>query len=207
MSSENQFVHVIDDDPDMRASLQWLLESVQMPVRSFESGYSFLEHVRDVVLRGCIILDVRMPRMSGLEVMRRIRDARLVCPVIFLTAHGDIPMAVEALKMGAFDFIEKPYNNQRLLDCVFSALEFELNSREQSAADTEISSRLKTLSSRERSILDLILEGKSNKEIGRVLGVSFKTVEAHRGRLLMKMGVTGTLDLVRAVSLFQAGNS
>lgn len=207
MPLDTQYTHIVDDDAEVRASLQWLFESVKIPVRTYESGISFLDQVVGSSLAGCVILDVRMPRMSGLEVLRRLRSVQVSCPIIYLTAHGDIQMAVEALKMGAYDFIEKPYNNQRLLDCVFSAFEFELRTRGQSNADTEISARLKMLSAREREILDLILEGKSNKEIGRVLEISFKTVEAHRGRMLAKMSVSGTLELVRAMTTFNILNA
>lgn len=203
MTDQKQTVFVIDDEATIRNSLKWLLESVQIPVEIFDSAHAFLAaHADD--LSGCLILDVRMPGMSGLELMKRLHRTGMRTPIIFLSAHGDVPMAVQALKDGAFDFIEKPYNNQRLLDCVQHALERDALNRAHRNADEGVSDRLKSLTPREQQIITLVVAGKSNKEIGRQLDISHKTIEAHRGRLMSKMGVNNLVDLVRLMSTHYA---
>jgi FixJ family two-component response regulator len=205
MTNQKQTVFVVDDEVSVRSSLKWLLESVQIPVQTFESGHDFLAaHTDD--RHGCIVLDVRMPGMSGLELMKRLHNMGLRAPIIFLSAHGDVPMAVQALKDGAFDFLEKPYNNQRFLDCVQSALERDALNRLNRNADEELLERLKNLTVREQEIINLVVAGKSNKEIGKLLSISHKTVEAHRGRLMAKMGVNNLVDLVRVMTTHYAAN-
>lgn len=205
MKAQGQTVFVVDDEVSVRNSLKWLLESVQIPVETFESGHVFLAAYTDN-LRGCIVLDVRMPGMSGLELMKRLHTMGMRAPIIFLSAHGDVPMAVQALKDGAFDFLEKPYNNQKFLDCVQSALEHDALSRVHRNADEDLLARLKNLTVREQEIVDLVIAGKSNKEIARLLGISHKTVEAHRSRLMTKMGVTNVVDLVRLMAAHYASH-
>lgn len=205
MTNQLQTVFVVDDEVSVRNSLKWLLESVRIPVQTFESGHAFLaEHTGDE--RGCIMLDVRMPGMSGLELMRRLHNIGVRAPIIFLSAHGDVPMAVQALKDGAFDFLEKPYNNQRFLDCVQSALERDALNRMHRNADEKLMERLKNLTAREQEIINLVVAGRSNKEIGGMLGISHKTVEAHRGRLMAKMGVGSLADLVRVMTAHSAAH-
>ncbi|MNF75671.1 Transcriptional regulatory protein TdiR [compost metagenome] len=205
MTNREQTVFVVDDEVSVRNSLKWLLESVQIPVQTFESGHAFLAAHTDN-RQGCIVLDVRMPGMSGLELMKRLHNMGMRAPIIFLSAHGDVPMAVQALKDGAFDFLEKPYNNQRFLDCVQSALERDALNRLNRNADEELLERLKNLTVREQEIINLVVAGKSNKEIGKLLNISHKTVEAHRGRLMAKMGVNNLVDLVRVMTTHYAVN-
>lgn len=206
MTSDRQTVYVVDDEVSVRDSIKWLLDSVKMPVETFDSAHAFLSINTDH-LRGCIVLDVRMPNMSGLELMKRIQALGLRIPIVFLSAHADVPMAVQALKDGAFDFLEKPYNNQRFLDCIQSALEHDLLTQAHRHADDDLLARLKGLTVREREIIDLVIAGKSNKEMARLLNISHKTVEAHRGRLMTKMGVTNVVDLVRLMATHYATQS
>lgn len=206
MTNQQPTVFVVDDEASIRNSLKWLLESVRVPVQTFESGHDFLAaHTDD--RRGCIVLDVRMPGMSGLEIMKRLHNRGVRTPIIFLSAHGDVPMAVQALKDGAFDFLEKPYNNQRFLDCVQSALEHDTLNRLHQNADEDLLERLKNLTAREREIINLVVAGKSNKETAQSLGISHKTVEAHRGRLMTKMGASSLVDLVRIMTTHYATQS
>lgn len=205
MKNQKQTVFVVDDEATIRDSVKWLLESVQIPVQTFESGHAFLAaHTAD--RRGCLLLDVRMPGMSGLELMKRLHSTGMRTPIIFLSAHGDVPMAVQALKDGAFDFLEKPYNKQRLLDCVQGALEHDAMNRLHREVDDNLLERLKNLTPREHEIINLVVAGKSNKEVGKLLGISHKTVEAHRGRLMAKMEVSNLVDLVRIMTAHYAGH-
>lgn len=203
MTVRGQTVFVVDDEVSVRNSLRWLLESVQIPVETFESGHAFLAACTDD-LRGCVVLDVRMPGMSGIELMKRLRAMDMRAPIIFLSAHGEVPMAVQALKDGAFDFLEKPYNNQKFLDCVQRALEHDALSRVHRNADEDLLARLRNLTPREQEIIDMIVAGRSNKGIAKSLGISHKTVEAHRSRLMTKMGVTNVVDLVRLMTAHYA---
>lgn len=198
-----QTVYVIDDDASIRSSLKWLLESVQIRVEVFEAGHAFLEACSGD-LSGCLVLDVRMPGMSGLQLMKRLHHTGIQTPIIFLSAHGDLPMAVQALKDGAFDFLEKPCNNQGILDCVQRALEKDTLRRTRLNVDSDLMKRLASLTAREEKVMELVIAGRSNKEIGRELNISFKTVEAHRGRLMTKMGVGSLVDLVRIMTTYYA---
>lgn len=203
MMHQTQTVFVVDDEASVRDSLKWLLESVRIPVQTFESGHAFLA-AHTVDRSGCLVLDVRMPGMSGLELMKRLHNAGMRAPIIFLSAHGDVPMAVQTLKDGAFDFLEKPYNNQRFLDCIQCALEHDALNRMHRNVDANLLERLKSLTPREQETIDLVVSGKSSKEIGNLLGISHKTVEAHRGRLMAKMGVGSLVDLVRVMTAHYA---
>lgn len=196
-------VFVVDDEVSIRNSLKWLLESVRIPVETFESAHAFIAAYTGSMC-GCVVLDIRMPGMSGLELMKRLRNLGMRTPIIFLSAHGDVPMAVQALKDGAFDFLEKPYNNQKFLDCVQSALEHDALNRIHRTADNDFFDRLKNLTPREHEIVGQIVAGKSNKETAKLLGISHKTVEAHRSRLMTKMGVTSLVDLVRQMTAHYA---
>ncbi|KJV10000.1 histidine kinase [Elstera litoralis] len=192
-------VHIIDDDEAIRDALSWLLGSRGVAVQAWESAESFLEAYRSD-LRGCLLLDIRMGGMSGLELFDRLRDHACALPVIFLTGHADVPMAVAALKRGARDFVEKPFNDNDLVDRLLEALAAEAEAYARSASKADRQTRLATLSSRERQVMDLILEGLMNKVIADRLGISMRTVEVHRARVLEKMGAKTAVDLARLVA-------
>ncbi|MEJ2576139.1 MAG: response regulator FixJ [Gammaproteobacteria bacterium] len=189
-------VFVVDDDQAMRSSLQWLIESVGLSVESFASADEFLRSYspgRD----GCLLLDVRMPGMSGLELQDYLNQHQIEIPVIIITGHGDVHMAVRAMKSGAVDFIEKPFNDEMLLDAIRNALTLDDRRREQRSAKAAIAERLEQLTPREYEVMEMVTSGKSNKEIANVLGVSAKTVEAHRARVMEKMQAGSLAELVR----------
>src|ERR1700761_8117513 len=171
-------VYIVDDDQSVRSSLEWLLRSVGHATTSFASGRDFLAEVTEDV-PGCLLLDVRMPQIGGFEWRPRLRELRFSLPIIFLTGHGDIPMSVRALKNGAFEFVEKPYNDQSLIDKVNEALCVSLNDFETRHSRVNADQLLASLSRREREVVDRMVEGKSSKLIARELDISFKTVEVH----------------------------
>ncbi len=189
-------VFIVDDDDAVRQALRMLMRSVQLPVEAFSSAQEFLdayEHGRP----GCLLLDVRMPRMSGIELQERLGSSDAVLPIIFMTGHGDVPMAVQALQNGAFDFLEKPFRDQDILDRVHLALDFDRNRRAQGLRKREIVTRLETLTNRERQIMEHIVAGDANKVIAAKLHMSPRTVEIHRGRVMEKMGAESLPHLVR----------
>ena len=189
-------VFVVDDDAAMRTSLRWLIESVGLSVETYNSAQEFLNaYTPD--RSGCIVLDVRMPGMSGLELQEHLNSRRIMIPVIIVTGHGDIPMAVAAMKAGAVEFIEKPFNDQRLLDCVKEALQRDNRIRNDQVEKAAIDQRLDNLTPREREVMEMVVAGKANKVIAALLDVSAKTVEAHRAKVMEKMGVTSLAELVR----------
>lgn len=192
-----QTVYVVDDDAAVRDSLTWLLRSVGLTVDAFSSSQGFLEHVQSVGCNGCAILDVRMPGLSGLELQEKLVDQHVLLPVIIVTGHGDVPMAVRAIKAGAFDFIEKPFNDQLLLDRVQQALKANEEARRLEGRRTEIDGKLQQLTPREREVLELVVQGNPNKTIASQLGISCRTVEIHRGRVMEKMRVGSLSELVR----------
>jgi len=191
-------VYIIDDDAAMRRSIEFLTDSVGLKSRSFESAQSFLDGVRPED-GGCLLLDVRMPGMSGLDLLDRINEDGYSLPVIIITGHADVPMAVRALQSGALEFIEKPFNDQTLLDRVQSAMESDARRRASSRERDAIRARMRTLTPREREVMELVVEGKANKEIAGALELSEKTIEVHRARLMRKMGAGNAADLVRGV--------
>ena len=193
-----QIIYLVDDDEALRDSLVWLLESQGFKVAPFVSAEDFLRAWRPE-FNGCLLLDVRMPGMSGLELHERLRARHCTLPVIFITGHGDVPMAVAALKKGAVDFIEKPFNDTELLRLVSQCLVKEQESRSRRRQDAEVSRRLDQLTQREREVLDLIIAGKLNKQIADVLGISIKTVEVHRARVMEKMAAHSLAELVQNV--------
>lgn len=193
-----QIIYLVDDDEALRDSLVWLLESQGFKVEAFASAEAFLRVWRPD-FNGCLLLDVRMPGMSGLELHERLRAHYCTLPVIFITGHGDVPMAVAALKKGAVDFIEKPFNDAELLRIVNQCLANEKESRARRRQDAEVSRRLDQLTQREREVLDLIIVGKLNKQIADVLGISIKTVEVHRARVMEKMAAQSLAELVQNV--------
>ena len=193
-----QTIHVVDDDEAMRDSMTWLLEGEGYRVACFDSAEAFLARRHDA-LRGCIILDVRMPEMSGLELHEKLDALGSQLPIIFITGHGDVPMAVAALQRGACDFIEKPFRNEDLLSRIERALELDSQLAARQQRNSAIEHRLGQLTQREREVMQLVVTGKLNKQIADELEISMKTVEAHRARVMEKMGVRTLAELVKAV--------
>ena len=191
-------VHIVDDDEAMRDSLKWLLESRGLSVELYPSAEAFLS-LFNSSLRGCLVLDVRMPGMSGLDLHQQLHARASTLPVIFITGHGDVPMAVSALKKGAADFIEKPFNHQDMLSLVESCLLQDQATAAKREENASVAQRLDRLTQREREVLALIVAGKLNKQIADELQISIKTVEVHRSRVMGKMGVESVAELVQIV--------
>ena len=189
-------VYVVDDDEGVRNSLRFLLKSVGLTARTLSSAREFLESYRPRQ-PGCVVLDVRMPGMSGLELQQQLNLRGAIIPVIFITGHGDIPMAVEAMQHGAFDFLQKPFRDQDLIDRIQRALERDARSRAALTQHDRIRERFATLTPREREVLTLMTRGKPNKVMAADLGVSQRTVEIHRARVMEKTGAASLAQLVR----------
>lgn len=198
MHDKEQVIYVVDDDEAMRDSMNWLLEGEGYKVACFDSGERFLAACHDD-MRGCLVLDVRMPEMSGLELHEHLADRGSPLPVIFVTGHGDVPMAVAALQRGACDFIEKPFHNEDLLERIQRALALDCEMAGRRRRNDAIAQRLEQLTQREREVMDLVVAGKLNKQIADQLDISMKTVEAHRARVMDKMGARTLAELVRIV--------
>jgi two-component system response regulator FixJ len=200
MASENaavqRVVHVIDDDEGLRESLAFLLRSAKLEVRSFDSAKAFLDVLPDAAL-GCVITDVRMPEMSGIELLRRLKELKIGVPVIVITGHGDIALAVEAMKIGAADFFEKPFDDDLLVASVHAALQQQQDQTKRGIERAEIEHRIATLSPREKDTLAGLIEGRANKQIAFDLGISPRTVEIYRANLMNKMQANSLSDLVR----------
>jgi FixJ family two-component response regulator len=193
-------VFVVDDDQAMRNSLKWLIESVAMQVETFDSADAFIRSYYPG-RSGCLLLDVRMPGMSGLELQEYLVQQRISIPVIIITGHGDVPMAIRAMKAGAVDFIEKPFNDELLLESIRHALQKDELQRDQQKQRAEVAERLARLTPREHEVMAMVTGGKANKEIAAGLGVSAKTVEAHRARVMEKMEAHSLAELVRMAML------
>jgi two-component system, LuxR family, response regulator FixJ len=191
-------VFVVDDDEGVRNSLRLLLKSVGVATRTLGSASEFLDSYKPSQ-PGCLVLDVRMPGMSGLELQQQLNMRGAVIPVIFITGHGDVPMAVEAMQQGAFDFLQKPFRDQDLIDRIQRALERDGRSRAALAEHAKIRERLESLTTREREVLTLMTRGMSNKLMAAELGVSQRTVEIHRARVMEKSGAASLAQLVRMV--------
>lgn len=198
VSPPQPVVYVVDDDEAVRESLVWLIGSVGLRVESFASARSFLENYLPEQ-PGCVVLDVRMPGQSGLELQDALVEKGIPLPVIFITGHGDVPMAVRAMKQGAVDFIEKPFNDQRLLDTIQKAIRNNQVHWDKKHAMTSLIARWNDLSQREREVLDLVVLGKVNKQIADILQISIKTVEGHRAAVMRKMAARTVAELVRTV--------
>jgi two-component system, LuxR family, response regulator FixJ len=196
MPSEIGTVHIIDDDEAVRQSLTFLLRTAQIDVQSYASAAAFLEALPETPL-GCVITDVRMPGMSGIELLRRLKELKSSIPVIVITGHGDVPLAVEAMKIGAADFLEKPFDDEVLLASVQSALSQRDGETKRQAEREEIENKLATLSNRERDVLGGLVAGRANKQIAFDLGISPRTVEIYRANLMNKMQAGSLSDLVR----------
>jgi FixJ family two-component response regulator len=191
-------VFVVDDDEAVCEALGYLLRSQGFNVQTFRSAEDFLAH--DHPSRsGCLVLDVRMHGMSGLELQARLVRQTLSLPVIIITGHGDIPMAVRAMRAGAVDFLEKPVSDELLLERIRAALDLDRRQREQQREDARLTARLAVLTTREREVMELIVAGCANKQVAAELGVAEKTVEAHRQHMLRKMGVRNAVQLVQVI--------
>lgn len=194
-------IYIIDDEEPIRDALVWLLASRELSATAFASAEDFLAHVKThpIPLPACLVLDVRMEAMSGLELFDALRGANIApdMRVIFLTGHGNVPMAVESLKKGAFDFFEKPFNNNRLVDRIVEALEESRTRMQTRVAQEQVRDRLASLTTREREVMDLIVAGKLNKIIADDLGISMRTVEVHRANIFAKMGARSAVELVQ----------
>jgi len=195
MPSDN-IVYVIDDDEAMRKSLGFLLRTAKIEVQLFEAAAPFLEAL-PMLKTGCIITDVRMPGMTGIELLKRLRQLGVALPVIVITGHGDIALAVEAMKNGAADFLEKPFDDEVLLTAIRNALDVQADKVARKASHAEIHEKLATLTNREREVLDGLVAGQQNKVIAYDLGISPRTVEIYRANVMTKMGANSLSDLVR----------
>ena len=198
--SPEQLVYIVDDDEALRDSLIWLLESTGLKSLAFDSAENFLA-AYNPRMNGCLVLDIRMPGMSGLELHEKLLSMHSTLPIIFITGHGDVPMAVSALKKGAIDFIEKPFNDQEMVKLIRTALAEDLKRHDARRQEAEAQRRIEGLTPREREVLDLIVAGRLNKQIADDLGISIKTVEVHRVRVMEKMGVNSLAELVQHVMI------
>jgi FixJ family two-component response regulator len=191
-------VHVVDDDDAVRSSLRLLLKSVGLPTVAHASAHEFLA-AWDTDQPGCLVLDVRMPGMSGIELQAELNQRGAIIPVVFISGHGDIPMAVEAIQHGAFDFLQKPFRDQDLIDRVQRALASDADHRQLLQQRETLRQRYDSLTPREQEVLQLVTQGKANKVMAGDLGVSQRTVEIHRARVMEKMGAQSLAQLVRMV--------
>lgn len=194
--SASPFVFVVDDDPEVRAAIELLMRSVRLNTRSFESAAEFLAEWKPNE-PGCLVLDVRMPGMSGLELQSLLNERGAAIPIVFLSGHGDIPMALRAVRAGAVDFLEKPFKDQALIDAIHAALAQDSKQRSQKAGRESLKSLIDSLSPREAQVGHLIADGLSSPEIAKKLRLSPRTVEMHRARLMKRLGVSGIADVTR----------
>ncbi len=197
-------VFVVDDDPAMRDSLRWLIESTGLQVETFPDAQSFLGRIGPEQ-PGCLVLDVRMPGMSGLDLQAELVRRGIGLPTIVVTGHAEVPMAVQAVKAGAIDFIEKPFSDQLLLDRVRQGIDRDRRERDDRARRGEVLRRMGLLTHREREVLELVVAGKPNREIAATLGLSPKTVEVHRAHVMEKMQASSVAELVRLALFAQSG--
>jgi two-component system, LuxR family, response regulator FixJ len=196
MSSEAT-VYIIDDDEAVRDSLSFLLQSMQISSVTHESAHAFLEMLLSAQPQGCIVTDVRMPGMSGIDLLRRIKEMKIQMPVIIITGHGDISLAVEAMKLGAFDFVEKPFDDETIVTAVRLALNQSMQAERSNADRAELEQRLSSLSGRERDVLNGLIKGNANKVIAANLAISPRTVEIYRANVMTKMKAASLSELVR----------
>jgi RNA polymerase sigma factor (sigma-70 family) len=189
-------VFVVDDDEEVRSALKLLFESVGLPVICYASALEYLDRFNES-LPGCLVVDIRMPGMSGLDMQEKLNELPIHPPVIIITGHGDVPMAVRAVQAGAVDFIEKPFRDQILLDSVHRAIEKDAQKRGEASRLSEIREHLNLLTPREREVLDLVISGMRNKNISEQLGITLSTVEAHRSRVMEKMQADSLSHLMR----------
>lgn len=197
MKAPQTTVYFVDDEPDVTRALIYLLDSIQVRACAFSSAREFFDHLDLSAGPACLVLDLRMPDIGGLEVMKILKDSQCNLPVIFLSAHGDIPAAVQAMQLGAIDFLQKPFNPQFFLDAINRATRFARESYETRQSKMTTEKLLDRLSPREREVLEHLLRGATSKEIARSLDISYKTVDVHRSSVLRKIGVCSCLDLKR----------
>ena len=194
--SAGPIVFVVDDDVSVREGLSSLIRSVDLNVKTFSSAREFLAHSRPDV-PACLVLDVRLPGLSGLDLQRELVTAKNGIPIIFITGHGDVPMAVQAMKEGAFEFVQKPFRDQDLLDRINHALEQDKESRSSLARRADVQHRIESLTPREKQVMALVVDGAANKVIAIDLGLSERTVEIHRAKVMEKMGARSVAHLVK----------
>ncbi|MCX7898156.1 MAG: response regulator [Rhodocyclaceae bacterium] len=197
----NGIVHLVDDDEAIRDALTWLLRSRGLPLQTWASAEAFLSDYSNV-MSGCLILDIRMCGMSGVELFDELHRRGCMMPVIFLTGHGDVPLAVNLLKRGAYDFLEKPFDDNALIERVQEALRVDAERRQQDHERARIQARLALLTERERQVMEAILAGKLNKVIADDLGIAMRTVEVHRARVFDKMGVRSAVELAQILARY-----
>ena len=198
--SDSKVVHVIDDDVDVRQSLAFLLSAAGLAVRTHDSAVAFLKAL-PTLQDGCIVTDIRMPEMDGLELQKRLKEMKIDMPVIVITGHGDVHLAVSAMKSGAVDFIEKPFDDEALLFAIQAALTQHSDDRRRQSLVADVRKRLKALSEREKEVLNGLVAGKPNKIIAYELGISARTVEVYRANVMTKMQADSLSELVRMVLL------
>jgi len=194
--SDEPTVFVVDDDKEVRESVRWLIESVGLAVQTFDSAKAFLD-AYDPDQPGCVVLDVRMPEMSGPELQKKLLAEGIEIPTIIVSAYGSVAVAVDAMKHGAVDFIEKPFSDQAMLDRIQQAIEKDRQQRRRRAQQAKAAARINVLTAREREVMGLVVEGKPTKQIAVDLRISAKTVEAHRAHIMREMGADSIAELVR----------
>ena len=194
--STDDVVHVVDDDDAVRDSISFLLTAARIPVEAHESAVAFLR-VLPRIVAGCVVTDIRMPEVTGIDLLKQLREHGMKIPVILITGHGDVPLAVEAMKLGAADFIEKPFDEERLLAAIRLALDRNRSNGVQNTRSAEIGRRMALLSERERQVLEGLVAGHANKTIAFDLGISARTVEVYRANLMTKMQAGSFSELVR----------
>ena len=197
-----QTVFIIDDDDTVRDATNLLVKSMGFSTMTFESAVAFLERY-DPRLQGCLILDVRMPTMSGLDLQKKLLERHSKLPIIFITGHGDVPLAVQAMRLGAIDFLEKPYNDQQLLDNINRALELNRSQNATAVELEEARRKLQKLTPRELEVMDRVVNGAANKVIAAELGLSERTIEIHRSRVMSKMECKSVAALVTVINLLK----
>jgi two-component system, LuxR family, response regulator FixJ len=201
-SADTATVFVIDDDEGLRKAIEFLLDTAGLTAKTFASGQAFLGYYRPE-MRGCMLLDIRMPDISGLDFQEKMRERDINLPVILISAYGTIPLAVRAMREGAFDFIEKPFDDEFMLKRIREAISFDIDRRADDQKVREAREQLISLTSREKQVMAYVVAGKLNKQIAAELGISAKTVENHRARVMEKMGIKGLAELVHIANLLK----